>query len=73
LNVVGGFLGGIHLSPLLFILAVEGLNKLLSRAVLSNHIQELDPIVSSGHKVISLQHNVDTTIFLQANRIMVEK
>jgi hypothetical protein len=45
---------GDPLSLYLFILAVEILHKLLSSAILSNHIRGLGPILPSGHKILNL-------------------
>jgi hypothetical protein len=56
-----------HLFSYLFILLAEGLNKLLSRTMLSNHIKGLDLISPFGHQVLNLQYADDMLIFLHAD------
>jgi hypothetical protein len=45
---------GDPLSPLLFILAAEGLNKLIQQAIKDNHIKGLDPILPNGYSIVNL-------------------
>jgi hypothetical protein len=64
---------GDHLSTLLFILAAEGLNKLIQQTIKGNHIKGLVSILPNGSSLVNLQYADDTIIFLQANKVMVEK
>jgi hypothetical protein len=45
---------GDPLSPLLFILAAEGLNKLIQQAIKGNHIKGLGPVFPNGYSIVNL-------------------
>jgi hypothetical protein len=45
---------GDHLSPFLFILVAEGLNKLIQQVIKSNHIKGLGSILPNGSSLINL-------------------
>jgi Reverse transcriptase (RNA-dependent DNA polymerase) len=64
---------GGSLSPLLFILAAEGLHKLIQQAIKGNHIKGLGLVLPNGFFLVNLKYVDDTIIFIQANRVMVEK
>jgi Reverse transcriptase (RNA-dependent DNA polymerase) len=72
LNVDGGVRQRDHLSPYLFILATDDLNKMIQRGIRAGHLAGLGPSSTSFGKLIQLQYADDTLIFLQTNAKMVE-
>jgi Reverse transcriptase (RNA-dependent DNA polymerase) len=63
---------GDHISPYVFLLAVEGLHKILSLDISKGHFEGLGPVLSSQHKIMHLQYADDTLLFLKANPHMME-
>jgi Reverse transcriptase (RNA-dependent DNA polymerase) len=61
-----------HLSPYLFILAANGLNKLIQKEVRAGHLEGLRLSDNFHEKIIHLQYVDDTLIFLKVNAKMVE-
>jgi hypothetical protein len=49
-----GFRQGDHFPPLLFILAAEGLNKLIQQIIKDNHIKGSGPILPNEYSIINL-------------------
>jgi Reverse transcriptase (RNA-dependent DNA polymerase) len=63
---------GDPLSSYLFILAIDGLNKIIQKGVRAGHLEGLGPSDIFHGKIIHLQYTDDTLIFLKANAKMVE-
>jgi Reverse transcriptase (RNA-dependent DNA polymerase) len=63
---------GDHLSPYLFILVADGLNKMIHKSIRAGHLKGLGPSDNSHEKIVNLQYADDTLIFLKANAKMVE-
>jgi Reverse transcriptase (RNA-dependent DNA polymerase) len=68
-----GLKQGYHLSPYLFILAANRLNKILFRGIQHNHFSDLGLIFSNGQQVLNLQYADDTLLFLKVDSRMLEK
>jgi hypothetical protein len=61
------------LSPYLFLLAAEGLNKFFfSKGVALGHFEGLDPPILYGKKALNLQYADDTLLFIHDGYLMVE-
>jgi Reverse transcriptase (RNA-dependent DNA polymerase) len=60
------------LSSYLFILAADGLNKMIQRGIMAGHLEGLGPSSISHGKILHLQYADDTLIFLKENATMVE-
>jgi Reverse transcriptase (RNA-dependent DNA polymerase) len=61
------------ISLYVFLLAVEGLHKILSLGISKGHFEGLGPVLSSQHKIMHLQYADDTLLFLRADPHMVER
>jgi Reverse transcriptase (RNA-dependent DNA polymerase) len=61
------------LSPYLFLLDVEGLNKILSKGIASGHFEGLSLPVIDNRKVLNLQYADDMLLFLKADYMIVER
>jgi Reverse transcriptase (RNA-dependent DNA polymerase) len=64
---------GDPLSPYLFLLVAEGLNKMLIKGIALGHFEGLGPPVLDNRKVLNLQYADDTILFLKADYMMVER
>jgi Reverse transcriptase (RNA-dependent DNA polymerase) len=64
---------GDPLSPYLFLLAAEGLNKILTKGIDLGHLEGLGPPILNGHKILHLQYADDTLLFLKADYLMIER
>jgi Reverse transcriptase (RNA-dependent DNA polymerase) len=64
---------GDPLSPYLFLLVAEGLNKILSMGISLGHFEGLGPSILTGHKILNLQYADDTLLFLKTNYLMIER
>jgi hypothetical protein len=56
-----------HISPYLFILAADCLNKILSKDIGLNHFFGLGPSLSHGHEILTFQY-ADDTLFLKTDK-----
>jgi Reverse transcriptase (RNA-dependent DNA polymerase) len=63
---------GDPLSPYLFILAADGLNKMIQKGIKAGHLEGLGSSSTSLGKLVHLQYADNTLNFLQANAKMVE-
>jgi Reverse transcriptase (RNA-dependent DNA polymerase) len=68
-----GVCQGDPLSPYLFLLAADGLNKILSNGVNLGHFEDLDPPIINNQKVLNLQYTDDTLLFIKVDYMMVER
>jgi Reverse transcriptase (RNA-dependent DNA polymerase) len=60
-------------SPYLFLLAAEGLNKILSQGIALGHFEGLGPLVLNSRKLLNIQYADDTFLFIKANYHIVDK
>jgi hypothetical protein len=60
-------------SPYLFLLAVEGLHKILSLCIVNGYFEGLGPVLSNQQKILHLQHADDSLLFVKAQPDMVER
>jgi Reverse transcriptase (RNA-dependent DNA polymerase) len=60
-------------SPYLFLLAVEGLHKILSLCIVNGYFEGLGPVLSNQQKILHLQHADDSLLFVKAQSDMVER
>jgi hypothetical protein len=61
------------LSLYLFLLVVEGLNKILFKGIALGHFEDLDPPIINNQKVLNLQYANDTLLLIKADYMMVER
>jgi Reverse transcriptase (RNA-dependent DNA polymerase) len=64
---------GDHISPYVFLLAVEELHKILSLGISKGHFEGLGPVLSSQCRIMHLQYADDTLLFLKADPHKVER